>query len=103
VDLTIANRRADELLQIADKKPHSNTNQKIQDAAEEQGIAAYTDVLDRLAQEASGPSDNAILVVLQAHQQKFEHAGIDVPKLNQIVNQSEHGQGQGQGPNNNKP
>ncbi len=105
VDISIADRRANELLVIAEKKPQSETNHKLQDVAEEQGIAAYTDVLDRLAQEAKGPNDAVILVILEAHQQKFEHAGIDVPKLNQIVDQSQHGQGQGQGqgPNNGKP
>ena len=101
VDISIANRRADELIQLAGKDPKGNANQKIHVDAEEQGLAAYTDALDQLSTEANGPDDAVILTVLEAHQKRFEHAGIRVPKLDDIVGKGQHGQGQN--PPGNKP
>jgi len=96
VDITIANRRADELLQLAEKSQKNDANKHDRLDAEAAGIAAYTDVLDRLSGEVMDSNDAELITALEAHQQKFEHAGIRVPKLDDIVAKS-RGQGQGKG------
>ena len=104
VDIALANRRADEIVQLVEMKPESNTKEGPRMDAEAEGLAAYSVVLDRLSMEVNGPDDAVILTVLEAHQQRFEHAGIRVPRLDDIVAKSQHGQGHGNGNGNgNKP
>ena len=63
-----------------------------------------TDMQRSKIEEVNGPDDAVILTVLEAHQQRFEHAGIRVPRLDDIVAKSQHGQGHGNGNGNgNKP
>ena len=100
VDITLADRRANEILTIAGKGSRDEGNPRGREEAEAAGVAAYNDVLDRLSTESKGHEDTAILNVLEAHQKKFEHAGVRVPRLDEFVAASQHGQGQ---PQNNQP
>lgn len=101
VDISLADRRTAELLALAHEQTSAPKDQASESGAETEGIAAYNDVLNRLASESHGPDSNQILKVLEAHQQKLLHAGIHVPELDKIVgndqNPNNPGQGQGQG------
>jgi hypothetical protein len=101
VDLMLADRRSSELLTLASRQVAANANVGIvQPNAETEGIAAYTDVLDRLETETGGSTAEQILLRLQAHQDKLARAGIHVPKLDDIVSHGRAQTGEGQG---NKP
>ena len=104
-DLVLADRRAGELLTLAGRQTAANASEGVsQPDAETEGIAAYTDVLDRLETETTGPNADQVLYRLQAHQDELSKAGIHVPKLDDMVahGQGHDGQGQGQG-HGNKP
>ena len=83
-DLSLADRRTDELITVC------NHN-----GPETDGIAAYTEVLDRLSRETPGADSDKVLSQLQAHQKKLLQAGIHVPELDDIVLRSKslHGKG----------
>jgi hypothetical protein len=83
-DLTLADRRTDEILALANNQAHAARDDS-STLAESEGIAAYTDVLTRLETETTGPDGAHILKVLQAHQEKLLHAGIRVPELDHIL------------------
>ncbi|MGE5072101.1 MAG: hypothetical protein ACM3MF_01620, partial [Anaerolineae bacterium] len=78
VDISLADRRADEILVLATNRAHAARDDSKTVEAESEGIAGYNDVLLRLADEVKGPDADHILIVLQAHQAKFSHAGIHV-------------------------
>jgi hypothetical protein len=82
VDLSLAGRRTDELVSIG-KDP----------VRESDGIAAYTDVLNRLAVESAGPHSDEVLGELQAHQQTLAKAGLHVPALDRIIEHSKSAHG----------
>jgi hypothetical protein len=90
VDLSLADRRADELIQL--------THQRNQDVSskhdESLGIAAYNDVLTRLSSESSGAKGADVLTALENHQKKLLDAGIHVPELDDIVSHGKSGNGQ---------
>ena len=88
VDLSLADRRTDELITVC-KDP----------SGESDGIAAYNEVLNRLAAESDGPDNGQVMGKLEEHQQKLAQAGIHVPVLDEIVSHSKsmHGKGKGSG------
>ncbi len=94
VDLSLADRRADELVIIAGDQSRNAGDKD----AESVGIAAYTDVLDRLAAEADGPDSEHVLSVLELHQQKLSQAGVHVPELDKIVEHGKSEKGPGKKP-----
>ncbi len=87
-DLTLADRRTRELITLASDGDSERSS------AESQGIAAYTDVLNRLATEADGPSGEEIMTALQVHQTALLSAGIHVPELERILLHAESKKGQ---------
>lgn len=103
-DLTLANRRTMELIALTAKSSSGPKDDVLEASAESQAIAAYADVLSRLADETNGPSASQILSALEDHQQALSNAGIHVPELDDIVahaqSAKDKGQGHGQG---NKP
>ena len=98
-DLTLANRRADELVRLAKNQSSQARDAALGATAETAGIAAYTDVLDRLDAETNAENGEQILTELQYHQRAFGQAGIHVPKLDDIIlhAQSQKNEGKGQG------
>ena len=105
VDLFIANRRANELLTLANKPVTTPNGSGVsKSSAEAEVLAAYTDVLNRLAAETNAIDANSILQELESHQSELSNAGIHVPKLDDIVSHGksdkDHGQGQGNGNGN---
>jgi hypothetical protein len=100
VDLVLANRRADELIVVSDQTASVASGQTTDASAEAQVLAAYTDVLDRLATETSGLDADGILEELKTHQSELSQAGIHVPKLDDIIahgRRNNHGNGNGNG------
>lgn len=97
VDLRLADRRADELVQLATIQRHAARDDQQIELAESEGISAYNDVLLRLENEAKGPKGDAVIKVLQAHQKKFSEAGVSVPELENIISHGASGSGQGNG------
>ena len=90
-DLTLADRRTDELLTVSKDRSLGETD----------GIAAYTELLNRLAAETNGPNRAKVMNALESHQKKLSQAGIHVPELDEIVS---HSKGQaGQGHDGSKP
>ena len=91
VDLSLADRRTDELLVMASDKQHNVRDE----VAESAGIAAYTDVLNRLSVEWDAGKNTQVLSRLQKHQEQLSAAGIHVPELDEIVShgksQEDHG------------
>ncbi len=93
VDLTIANRRAQELTIVVQRRSQADE--------QAQALQDYHEILQQL-QSDSNPSDlNQILQTLQMHKQQFQQAGIDVPQLDAILhgngNQNNNGGGNGGG------
>ena len=82
VDLSLAGRRTDELVSVGKDS-----------ARESDGIAAYTDVLNRLAAESAGPHSDQVLSQLQAHQQTLAKAGLHIPQLDRIISRSKSAHG----------
>ncbi len=99
VDLSIANRRADELTLVVQQKSQSDRQQ--------QAFQDYLQSLQQL-QSDSNPSDTGqIMQLLEAHKQKFQQAGIDDPQLDAILHGNsgnpgggDNGGGQGGGSGN---
>ena len=86
-DLTLADRRANELIMLGQQNSMV-VDVSAQANAESQGIAAYNDVLNRLGTETDGPNGDRILMELQGHQTALSHAGIHIPKLDDIISQA---------------
>jgi hypothetical protein len=101
-DLILESRRADELIQLAKNQSSHPSNAALGVNAETAGIAAYTDVLNRLDQESNSENGEQILSELQEHQTAFAQAGIHVPRLDDILlraqMQKDRGKGQGKEP-----
>lgn len=106
VDLFLASRRADELVALAGKPATTpKENQASKAGTEAQVLAAYTDVLSRLAKETDKVHADKIMSELQSHQTELSEAGIHVTELDEIIvthgqSQENHGQGQGNGNGN---
>lgn len=105
-DLFLAGRRAAELVAVVSHRATTPKDVADQSKAEAAGMAAYTDVLNRLAKEAKGPEGDHILRELKQHRDTLSQAGIEVPMLDDIIlhgqpdNNGQQGQGQGNGNGN---
>ena len=107
-DLTLADWRSNDLVSLAmdDKVQRQDAN--LDKNAQQQGIAAYTEVLDSLASETDGRDGSLILTVLEHHATILSNAGINVPELDNLVatahasktksKGSENGKGNGKNP-----
>jgi hypothetical protein len=76
VDLTLANRRVDEMVAVAGNS-----------ARESQALAGYLEALTRLMSESDAQNSVMILQALKSHQAKLSAAGISVPQLNSYISQ----------------
>lgn len=74
VDLSLADRRIGELTIIA-----------ADPARKAEALNGYNEVLIRLKSERDAQSDERILPVLKAHQEKLSKAGVSVPDLDNIL------------------
>ena len=74
VDLSLANRRVDEMVAVAGVP-----------ASESQALNGYLEVLSRLKSETDAQTGNQILDVLKLQQAKLSQSGITVPELDQML------------------
>ncbi len=95
-DLVLADRRATELVTLASRPAITTVDIANAANAESEGIAAYNDVLWRLATESTGPQASHILHELKSHQNRLSEVGIHVPELDSIVSHANPGDNQGQ-------
>ncbi len=86
VDISIANRRADELALVTQHRGQDNPSEQ---QAQAEALAQYHAILQQLQSDTDPQDMGQIMQVLQAHQQQFQQAGIDVPQLDAIL----HGKG----------
>ncbi len=96
VDLTIADRRAEELTILVQKRSQADE--------EAQALADYHAILQQLQSDSNPQDIGQIMQTLEAHKQKFQQAGIDVPQLDAILhgngNNGDNGGGGNQGGGN---
>ncbi len=84
-DLMLADRHANELIEVAGYASAVPTNAVYEMDAESQAMGAYVEVLDRLSTEINSNNEGNIVHELKGHQDKLAKAGIHVPKLDEIV------------------
>ncbi len=84
VDLSIADRRAEELTVLAKQRGQSD-----QAYYEAQTLQEYHASLQQLQNDANPQDMGQIMQTLEAHKKQFQQAGIDVPQLDAIL----HGNG----------
>ncbi len=94
-DLILADRHANELIQVAGSTTAQPTSAVYGMSAESQAMGAYVEVLDRLSTEINSENEGNVLHELKGHQDKLAKAGIHVPKLDEIVG---HNPGQNDNP-----
>ena len=77
VDLSLADRRVDEMTVIAEDP-----------ARKAQALNGYLEALARLKSESAAGNDERILPALESHREKLSAAGISVPELDHIISPS---------------
>ncbi len=77
VDLSIADRRADEVINVADDQGREAT-----------ALSGYHDALNRLEADHNARNEERIIQTLNTHRDKLTKAGINVPELEKIVEKS---------------
>lgn len=84
VDLSIADRRAEELTLVVQRRGQAD-----QATDEAQALQDYHTSLEQLQNDANPQDMGQIMQTLEAHKKQFQQAGIDVPQLDAIL----HGNG----------
>ena len=77
VDLSIANRRADELTAVVQQRGGMDR--------QEQALQDYYQSLQQLQSDANPSDQGQIMQALEAHKKKFSQAGIDDPQLDAVL------------------
>ncbi len=96
-DLFLANRHAEELVEVASQSATLPDAGVSEADAEAQAMGAYIEVIDRLTSETTDENANDILHELEAHRDKLLKAGVRVERLEEILSHAQPPGSQGSG------